>query len=171
MASSESDQVTDEDAARQAAEVAVELTEAEGPEDRRRLMGALNNVARSAGRAVGRGAGIAKSGTGGAARRSGDMAKRSAEAARRGSGGARQRAQTAGRGATSFVNWLSAQVIAMGPRLRIRDQATLRAQFPGRSDDEIADLLVDHAARAAGAVGAATGAWGACRCCRRGRPR
>ena len=55
MASPESDQVTDEDAARQAAEVAVELTEAEGPEDRRRLMRSLNNVARSAGRAVGRG--------------------------------------------------------------------------------------------------------------------
>jgi hypothetical protein len=161
MASSESDQVTDEDAARQAAEVAVELTEAEGPEDRRRLMGALNNVARSAGRAVGRGAGIAKSGTGSAARRSSEVAKRSAEAARRGSGGARERAQTAGRGATSLVNWLSAQVIAMGPRLRVRDQATLRAHFPGRSDDEIADLLVEHAAHAAGAVGAATGAWGA----------
>ena len=49
----------------------------------------------------------------------------------------------------------------MGPRLAIRDQATLRAQFPGRSDDEIADLLIERAARAAAAVGGATGAWAA----------
>ena len=49
----------------------------------------------------------------------------------------------------------------MGPRLRIRDQATLRAQFPGKSDDEIAQLLVERAARAAAAVGGATGAWAA----------
>jgi hypothetical protein len=49
----------------------------------------------------------------------------------------------------------------MGPRLRIRDQASLRAQFPGRSDEEIAELLVDRAARAAATVGGATGAWAA----------
>ena len=49
----------------------------------------------------------------------------------------------------------------MGPRLRIRDQATLRAQFPGRDDQEIARLLMDRAARAAAAVGGATGAWSA----------
>ena len=46
----------------------------------------------------------------------------------------------------------------MGPRLQIRDQATLRAQFPGRSDDEIAGLLVERAARATATVGGATGA-------------
>ena len=67
----------------------------------------------------------------------------------------------AGRGAASLLNWLTAQVIAMGPRLRIRDQATLREQFPGRSDEEIGELLIDRAARAAAAVGGATGAWAA----------
>ena len=110
---------------------------------------------------AGRGTGIA--------RRGGDIAKRGAAAARRGAGragqgarqGARQGAGTAGRGASSSINWLSDQVMAMGPRLRIRDQATLRARFPGYSDDQIAELLIDRAARAAGAVGAATGAWGA----------
>ncbi|HMD95181.1 MAG TPA: hypothetical protein VKG80_21320 [Trebonia sp.] len=191
MASSERGQVTDEDAAaRQAAEVAVELSEAEQPEDRRRVVSALNGVARSAGRVLGRRGGSAGVGTGeattgeattgeatdedgtgaagrgaGIARRSGDIAKRGAAAARRGASragqGARQGAGTAGRGATSSINWLSDQVMAMGPRLRIRDQATLRAHFPGYSDDQIADLLIDRAARAAGAVGAATGAWGA----------
>jgi hypothetical protein len=182
MASSERVQVTDEDAAaRQAAEVAVELSEAEQPEERRRLVSALNGVARSAARVLSRRGGPAADGTEeasteeartedagrgtGIARRGTDIAKRGAAAARRGAGrarqGARQGAGTAGRGATSFTTWLSDQVMAMGPRLRIRDQATLRARFPGYSDDQIAELLIDRAARAAGAVGAATGAWGA----------
>ena len=59
------------------------------------------------------------------------------------------------------MNWLSGQVVAMGPRLRIRDQAALRAQFPGQTDDEIAQRLIERAARAAAAVGGATGAWAA----------
>ena len=59
------------------------------------------------------------------------------------------------------MNWLTAQVVAMGPRLRIRDQATLRGQFPGQSDDEIAQRLIERAARAAAAVGGTTGAWAA----------
>ena len=46
----------------------------------------------------------------------------------------------------------------MGPRLQVRDQATLRARFPGRSDDDIAGLLVERAARATATVGGATGA-------------
>ncbi len=47
----------------------------------------------------------------------------------------------------------------MGPRLKIRDQATLRARFPGQTDDQIAQRLVENAARAAATVGGATGAW------------
>jgi hypothetical protein len=136
MASSENEHVEETEAARKAAEVAVELSEAGQPPDRRRLIRALRSVSRSAGYAVGRGAGIG------------------ANLARRG-------ASTASRGAVSLLNWLTAQVIAMGPRLRIRDQASLRAQFPGRSDEEIAELLVDRAARAAATVGGATGAWAA----------
>jgi hypothetical protein len=133
MASSGSERSAGEDVvARQAAEVAVELSEADRPRDRRRLAGALNGMARSAARAAGRGAGLARVGTG-----------------------------AAGRGAASLVSWLATQVVAMGPRLRVRDQATLRAQFPGCSDEEIAELLVERAARAAAAVGGATGAWAA----------
>lgn len=55
--------------------------------------------------------------------------------------------------------WLSGQVIAMAPRLPVRDLATLRAQFPGRSPDELAEALIDGAARASAAVGMAVGAW------------
>jgi hypothetical protein len=62
---------------------------------------------------------------------------------------------------SSGITWLTGQVVAMGPRLRIRDQARLREQFPGRTDEEIAELLIERAGRASGAVGGATGAWAA----------
>jgi hypothetical protein len=126
----------DDAAARQAAEVAVELSEAEGPEDRKRITRALQYVASRGSEAMRRGGGVA----------------------RRGAGGARRGAGSAGRGVASGLNWLTSQVVAMAPRLQIRDQATLRAQFPGRTDDDIAGLLVERAARATATVGGATGA-------------
>jgi hypothetical protein len=171
MVSSENEQVTEADAAaQQAAEVAVELTEGDRIHDRRRLAVALNGVARSASRVVGQGTGIARRGkdlarrgTGAAAARlrGSEVARRGGAAARRGAGSARRGAGSAGRGAASFLGWLSGQVVAMGPRLAVRDQVTLRAHFPGRSDEEIADLLIERAASAAAAVGGATGAWAA----------
>ena len=45
----------------------------------------------------------------------------------------------------------------MAPRLRVRDRTTLTAQFPGKSPDEIADALIEGAARAAAAAGGAAG--------------
>jgi hypothetical protein len=73
-------------------------------------------------------------------------------------------ARAAGRGtravrrrAGSGTGWLTDQVVAMAPRLRVRDQAALRAQFPGRSPDEIADALIERATRAAAAAGGAAG--------------
>jgi hypothetical protein len=53
--------------------------------------------------------------------------------------------------------WLTSQVLAMAPRLPVRDQQTLRAQFPGLNSEELADALILGAGRAASAVGAATG--------------
>jgi hypothetical protein len=47
----------------------------------------------------------------------------------------------------------------MAPRLRVRDQAALRVQFPGQSADEIAESLISAAARAAAATGGAAGLW------------
>jgi hypothetical protein len=82
-------------------------------------------------------------------------------AARAQAGGARRVTGKMTHGFSAGVSWLTAQVLAMGPRLRIRDQAALRTQFPGKSDDDIAQLLVERAARASAAVGGATGAWAA----------
>jgi hypothetical protein len=73
-------------------------------------------------------------------------------------------ARAAGRGtravrrrAGSGSGWLVSQVVAMAPRLRVRDQAALQAQFPGQSAEEIADMLIERAARAAAAAGGAAG--------------
>ena len=73
-----------------------------------------------------------------------------ARAAGRGTRAVRQRAG-------SGTGWLVGQVVAMAPRLRVRDQAALRAQFPGQSAEEIADTLIEHAAHAAAAAGGAAG--------------
>ena len=88
-------------------------------------------------------------------------ARRGAGGARKGADAARHGAGSAGRGVSSGLGWLTGQVMAMGPRLKIRDQATLRARYPGQTDDQIAQRLVENAARAAAAVGGATGAWAA----------
>jgi hypothetical protein len=54
--------------------------------------------------------------------------------------------------------WLTAEVLAMAPRLPVRDQQTLRAQFPGLDPEELADALIHGSSRAAASVGAAVGA-------------
>jgi hypothetical protein len=125
-------QDTDGSIAERAAELATEVTEAEQPEERRRLTAAFAAAARSGARATGRGA----------------------RATGRGVRAARQRAGTG-------MGWFTAQVVAMAPRLRVRSGAALRAQFPGKSTEDIADALIVGASRAAGAVGAAVGGWAA----------
>jgi hypothetical protein len=60
-------------------------------------------------------------------------------------------------GARSGGRWLTGEVLAMAPRLPVRDQATLRAQFPDLEPEELADALIQGSARAATAVGAAAG--------------
>lgn len=74
-------------------------------------------------------------------------------------GAARRGAQVTRQGVTSGGRWLSAQVLAMAPRIPVRDVRALRAQFPGKSPDELAGALIEGAAKAAAAVGAAVGAW------------
>ena len=104
-----------------AAEVATEITEAEEPQERRRLMSAFTRAATAGARAAGRGT----------------------RAVRRRAG--------------SGTDWLVGQVVAMAPRVRVRDRAALQAQFPGQSAEDIADALIDGAARAAAAAGGAAG--------------
>jgi hypothetical protein len=79
--------------------------------------------------------------------------RRATEAARRAGGATRQ--VTAG--ARNAAGWLSGQVLAMAPRIKVRTAAELRAQFPGRDTEDIADALVDGAVRATAAAGGAAG--------------
>ena len=69
--------------------------------------------------------------------------------------------RAAGHRAGTGTGWLTAQVVAMAPRVRVRNAAALRAQFPGKSTEDIADALIVGASRASGTVGAAVGAWAA----------
>ena len=116
----------------EAAEAAADVTEAERPQDRQRLAAAFTKAASSGARVAGHGT----------------------RAVRRGAGAAR-------RGAGAGTGWLATQVMAMAPRLRVRDQAALRRQFPGQSAEEIADALVEGASRASAAAGGAVGVWAA----------
>lgn len=72
---------------------------------------------------------------------------------------ARAGGQGTGQGARAGREWLMAQVMAMAPRLRARDRAALRAQYPGLGTEDLAAALIDDAARASAAVGAAVGTW------------
>jgi hypothetical protein len=115
-------------------------------------------IAQATAQAVGRGGRAAPRRAADAISSAGTGVQAGAQAAadRAGQGG-----RVAQRGMSSAVTWLTGQVEEMGPRLRIRDVETLRRRFPGRSDNEIAELLVERAGRAAAAVGGATGTWAA----------
>jgi hypothetical protein len=81
------------------------------------------------------------------------MATRGMTAVRR----TRATVNAAARGTKWTAGWLSEQVLAMAPRIKVRDRQTLQQQFPGQSIEDIADALVDGAARASAAAGGAAG--------------
>uniref|UniRef100_A0AAU2JUQ7 EcsC family protein n=1 Tax=Streptomyces sp. NBC_00049 TaxID=2903617 RepID=A0AAU2JUQ7_9ACTN len=54
--------------------------------------------------------------------------------------------------------YITDKVIENAPRVPVRDLATLRAQFPGLSPDQLADKLIAGAANASSTVGAGIGA-------------
>ena len=164
MSSSDSTDITDDAAARQddaaarqAAEVAVELSESGGPPDTRRLARGLRAVADRASTAVTAATATARRGT--ATRRA----------------GARGRAQGGGRSRP----WRPQGRRLGRPRPVGRHELADRAgggdgaaaahprpghaarAVPRPTDDEIAQLLIERAARAAAAVGGTTGAWAA----------
>jgi hypothetical protein len=124
------------------------------PRAGRKITGALTSAGSSVAR---RSSGLARRTTDVAGRRTQAVGRRTQALA----AAAGRSSRAAGQGGRSALTWLAGQVIAMGPRLRIRDQATLRVLFPGRDDQEIARLLIERAARASAAVGGTTGAWSA----------
>jgi hypothetical protein len=87
------------------------------------------------------------------------VAGQGARAAGNGARAAGRGAQAAARGMRTGATWLVDQVLALAPRLPVRDLATLRRQFPGLGPDELADALIGGAARMSARVGAAVGTW------------
>lgn len=67
-------------------------------------------------------------------------------------------ARRAGRMSVLGGGWLVDLLLDVAPRIPFRDAATLRAQHPGLSDDDLAQALISGAAKSTGAVGAAGGA-------------
>lgn len=66
--------------------------------------------------------------------------------------------QLAGKGLQALGQQLTSQTLEMAPKIPIRNLETLRRQYPGRGTEELADAVIDTAARAAAGVGAAVGA-------------
>jgi len=66
-------------------------------------------------------------------------------------------AKGAGVRAVGGGRWLADEMVQIAPRIRFRDLRTLRDHHPGRTDEEIAQVLVKHAARTTAAIGAAAG--------------
>ena len=157
------------------AEPVGEISEGSSLSRRRRVMAATSRVARRSGRAARdvdkttEGAGHAAEPAGQAAL-PGEVAELVGEISEGSSLSRRRRvmaatsrvARRSGRagwsGVTSGGRWLTSQVLAMAPRLPVRDQQKLRAQFPGLEPEEVADRLILGASRAAASVGAAVGA-------------
>ncbi len=67
-------------------------------------------------------------------------------------------ARRAGRASVLGGGWLVDLMIETVPRIPVRAADTLRAQHPGLTDDDLAQVLISGAAKSTGAVGAAGGA-------------
>ncbi|GGR92952.1 hypothetical protein GCM10010269_34990 [Streptomyces humidus] len=67
-------------------------------------------------------------------------------------------ARQGGRRARAGLGHLADRIIAIAPRVPVRDLQTLRRQFPGLGPEEMADRLVAGAANATSTVGAGIGA-------------
>jgi hypothetical protein len=58
----------------------------------------------------------------------------------------------------AFLGVVAERIVQTAPRIPVRDQETLRRQFPGLGPEEIADKLVAGALRSSATVGAGVGA-------------
>jgi hypothetical protein len=143
----------------QVAELAAEISETQSPTRRKRLARQIPELASRSREASWRGLQSGSQASVRGLRAGGD---RSLRGLRAGGGkslrGLRSGGQYAGRSLQSLGRLMSAQVLEIAPKIPIRSASTLRDQYPGRSADELADVLIDTAARASAGIGAAVGA-------------
>jgi hypothetical protein len=143
----------------QVAELAAELSEAQSPSRRKRLARQIPELASKSRQVSWNGL---QSGSQASVRglRSGSQAslrglKSGGQAAWTGlqTGGS-----VAGRGLQALGRRLTSEMLEMAPKIPIRNITTLREQYPDLSTEQLADALIEGAARASAGVGAAVGA-------------
>ncbi|HXW47675.1 MAG TPA: hypothetical protein VEL03_22955 [Streptosporangiaceae bacterium] len=130
------------------AELAAQLSETQSPSRRRRLARQITDLAGRSSRASWRGVQVGGRKSAGGLRSGGQTAWTGLQA-----GG-----QLAGQRLQRLSRRLTSQMLEMAPKIPVRNIATLRAQYPGRETEELADALIAGAARASAGCGAAVGA-------------
>lgn len=143
----------------QVAELAAELSEAQSPSRRKRLARQIPEIASKSRQVSWNGL---QSGSQASARglRSGGQAslrglKSGGQAAWT---GLQASGVLAGRGLQALGRRLTSEMLEMAPKIPIRNINTLREQYPDLSTEQLADAIIDGAARASAGVGAAVGA-------------
>jgi hypothetical protein len=143
----------------QVAELAAEISETQSPTLRKRLARQLPELANRSREASRRGLQSGRQASARGLRAGSGKSLRGLKAgSERSLRGLRSGGQYAGRSLQSLGRLLSAQVLEIAPKIPIRTASTLRGQYPGLSTDELADALIDTAAKASAGIGAAVGA-------------
>lgn len=143
----------------QVAELAAEISETQSPALRKRLARQIPELANRSRQASWRGV---QSGSQASVRGLRAGGGKSVRGLRSGGQAALTGLQTggqfAGRHLQALGRLMSAQVLDIAPKIPIRTIGTLRDQYPDLSTDQLADALIDTAARASAGIGAAMGA-------------
>ena len=140
------------------AELASEISEAKTASRRKKLAGRLPELASRSRQRSSRSLQSSRQAARKGLQRSGSIASRRVGPVR---DAALRRAQTGGsaalRGIRATGQFLAGEVLDMAPKIPVRNQATLQSQYPGKEPDDLAQSLVEGAARASAGVGAAIG--------------
>src|SRR5215472_9102715 len=150
---------SDPPSSQQVAELAAEISETQSPTLRKRLARQIPELASRSRQASWRGvqsgsqASVRGLRAGGGASVRGLRSSGRAALSALTSGG-----QFAGRRLHALARVMSGQVLEIAPKIPIRGITTLRDQYPGLTTDQLADALIDTAAKASAGIGAAVGA-------------
>jgi hypothetical protein len=143
----------------QVAELAAEISETQSPALRKRLARQIPELANRSRQASWRGV---QSGRQASVRGLRTGSEKSVRGLRTGGQAALTGLQTggqfAGRHLQALGRLMSAQVLDIAPKIPIRSIGTLRDQYPDLSTDQLADALIETAAKASAGIGAAMGA-------------
>jgi len=158
-------EISAEELPERVAELAGELAEAESKPRRQRLARQIPQLASRSSQATRRGLQSGRDAARQGLRSRRDAAATRSQAARKSvliSSQTARRSLQAGTSATwrslrASGQWLTTQAMEMAPKIPIRSGQTLHDQYPGRDTEQLAEILIQSAARASAGVGAAVG--------------